>query len=421
MSERSKGALDPAKLKQTLHRLYSRETGQKHFPDDSFTRSRRGIHEFVDGEYVNTPFGDVFVAQVRYPRSYVHGRLPLKATQTITGEWLSRWGRFSTFKKFNFRKTVFVDTETSGLAGGGGTIAFLIGIGYYYRGLFRVEQFFADSFSREEGMLDLVADFVRPFDTLVTFNGKAFDIPLLETRYLLKRKQSPFSRMEHLDLLHLSRQLWNLSLDNCKLQTIERDILGFRRDHDLPGNEIPQVYFDYIRLGNPDPLFRVFQHNADDIASLSGVTYLLWQEMQEDKNPRDVLIEFSRSKILNRYGETGRAIKSLELLRVKQVSTKRKMFVLLQLSMIYKSSKNWEKAVSLWLEMVESSPFFLLLPYVELAKYFEHRSKEIERAREMVEKALARIPAHRFRDIEELQYRLNRIQKKLEKMEARKS
>jgi len=408
-------------LRESLQRLYSRETDRKHFPDDSITRSRRAMHEFVDGEYINTSFGDIFVAQVRYPREYRHGGLSLRSISQISDKWLSRWGKFSSPKKFNHRKTIFVDTETSGLAGGGGTIPFLIGIGYFYRGLFRVEQFFADSFSREEGMLDLVTDFVEPFDTVVTFNGKTFDLPLIETRYLLKRKQSPFSRMEHLDLLHPSRQLWNLSLDNCKLQTIERDILRFRRIHDLPGSEIPQAYFDYIRLGNPDPLYRVFQHNADDIASLSAVTYLLWQEMQDDSNGRDVLLEFSRGRILNRYGETERAIQSLESVRLKETSPKRKMVVLSQLSLIYKSLGYWEKAVSLWLEMVENTFLFFLLPYLELAKYFEHREKDFKRAKKIVEEALVKIPTHRSREVEELHYRLNRLQRKIDKMEDKNS
>jgi len=401
-------------IKESLQRLYSKDTEIKHFPDDSFTRSRRGMHEFVKGEYINTPFGDIFVAQIRHPREYTHGIIPLKATTDISDDWLSRWGRFSSPRKFNYRKTIFVDTETSGLAGGGGTIPFLIGIGYFYRGQFRVEQFFADSFSREEGMLDLVTEFVKPFDTLVTFNGKTFDIPLLETRYLLKRKQSPFSRMEHLDLLHPCRQLWNLMLDNCKLQTIERYMLGLHRSHDLPGHEIPQAYFDYIRFGDPDPLYRVFQHNADDIVSLSVVTYLLWRELQEDAGNRGPLLEFSRGRILRRYGETERAIQSLESVRLNETSPRRKMVILSQLSVIYKSQGRWEKAVSLWLEMVNSSILFHLLPYVELAKYYEHRTKDINRAKVMVEKALSRISPHRLREVEELHYRLNRLLRKME-------
>lgn len=408
-----------AGIKKTLERLYPTESEVKHFPDESITRTRRGMHEFVDGDYVNTPFGDIFVAQVRRPREYLHGTLPLRAMTRISDDWLSRWGKFSSPRKFDPRKTIFVDTETSGVSGGGGTIPFLIGIGYYYGGQFRVEQFFVDSHSREEGMLDLVAQFVTPFHTLVTFNGKTFDIPLLETRYLLKRKVSPFSRMEHLDLLHPSRQLWNLTLDNCRLQTIERDILGFHRDDDLPSHEIPQAYFDYVRWGKADPLYRVFGHNAHDIISLMAVTYLLWRGVREEGFDRDSLVEFSRGRILRRYGETERAIRSLEAARRRETSLQRKTVILSHLSMMYKSSGKWKEAESLWLEMIDSPVIFHLLPYVELAKYYEHRTKDLTRARRLAEGALSRIPAHRQGEIGELNYRLDRLRRRIEKAERR--
>ena len=402
-------------LRESLNRLYSRNSQIKHFPDDSFTRARRGMHEFVEGEYVNTSFGDIFVGKVRYPRDHVHGNRALLSIRDISDDWLSRWGKFSQRRKFDVSKTIFVDTETSGLAGAGGTIAFLIGIGYFYRNRFQIEQFFVDSHSREEGMLDLVADFVQPFDTLVTFNGKAFDIPLLETRYLLKRKQSPFNRMEHLDLLHPCRQLWNLTLDNCKLQTIEKEILHFYREDDLPGDEIPYAYFRYIRIGDPDPLYRVFQQNADDIATLAIVTYLLWYQTQGGDEHEDPTIEFSKGKIFDRYGENEKAIASLERALKKEASIQRQMTIKSQLSMIYKSRGDWRTAESLWLTMLGNSLPFLLLPYVELAKYYEHKLKDYFKAKEVVEMALSRISPHRVREISELQYRLARLMRKIEK------
>lgn len=407
-------------IKETLARLYSQESSTKHFADESVTRASRAIHEFVDGEYVNTPFGDIFVSRVRHSPDYIHGIIPLKDVTRISDNWLSRWGKFSSDRKFDFRKTVFVDTETSGVAGGGGTLPFLIGIGYFYRGRFHVEQFFADSHSREEGMLDLVAQFVKPFDTLVTFNGKAFDIPLLETRYLLKRKQNPFSTMEHLDLLHPSRQLWNLTLDNCKLQTIEYRLLDFRRENDLPGEEIPQAYFDYVRWGKADPLYRVFQHNADDITSLAAAMYLLWRTVQNEESDRDSRVEFSRGKILRRYGEMNRATRSLESARQQETSSRRRAIIMSFLSMVYKSEEKWDEAEALWLEMIETGSIFHLLPYVELAKYYEHRTKDLKKARKVAEDALSRIPSQRVEDIDGLKHRLNRLDRRISRAEEEK-
>ncbi|MFQ6673481.1 MAG: ribonuclease H-like domain-containing protein [Fidelibacterota bacterium] len=407
-------------MSDMLRRLYGEESSDKWFPDDSITRERRGMHEFVEGQYVNTPFGDIFVGQVRYPRDHAEGNVKLRALTAISDDWLSRWGHFSSPRAFDYRGTIFVDTETSGLAGAGGTIPFLIGIGYFYRNQFRVEQFFADSHSREEGMLDRVARFVDPFHTIVTFNGKAFDIPLLDTRYLLKHKESPFSRMDHLDLLHPSRQLWHLTLDNCRLQTLERQILNSHRQDDLPGAEIPQAYFNYIRFGDPDPLFRVFDHNAHDIASLVALTYVLWKETTNRRVSGDPVLDFSCGKILSRYGETERAIRCLESARMTERSPQRRATILSRLSLVYKSLGRWEKAESVWLEMAAGSTPFHLLPYVELAKYYEHRTKDLWRAREWVERAMSRLGPRRRQDVQELNHRLNRLRRRIEKTEGGK-
>ncbi len=404
-------------IKENLDRLYSRKQTIKQFPDDSMTRQFRGMHEFVEGEYVSTHFGDIFVGKVRYHKEDKHGKIPLLSIRDVSDDWMSRWGKFSRPKKFNYRKTIFVDTETSGLAGAGGTIAFLIGIGYFYRNEFRVEQFFADSHSREEGMLDLVADFVEPFDTLVTFNGKTFDIPLLETRYLLKRKQSTFITMDHLDLLHPSRQLWNLTLEDCKLQTIEKKLLKFQRVDDLPGSEVPEAYFRYIRYHDPDPLFKVFKHNADDIASLVVLTYLLWKQTNGIEETKDPSVAFSRGKIFRRYNQPEKAIGSMETAIQHESSSHRRMLIRSHLSMLYKSKRDWVNAVTVWKEMIDEAVPFYLLPYVELAKYYEHRIKDIPQAKLVAEMALERIPPHHTRGIDELHYRLDRLRRKSEQLD----
>ncbi|MDP6965828.1 MAG: ribonuclease H-like domain-containing protein [Candidatus Marinimicrobia bacterium] len=408
-------------LRDTLTRLYLRPgTNHKLHPDDSFSRARRAMHEFVNGEYVNTHFGDVFIAKVRYPKDSAHGNVPLLSLSEISDRWLSRWGKFPQPSRFDWRKTIFVDTETSGLAGGGGTIPFLIGIGYFYRNQFRIEQFFADSHAVEEGMLELVIEFVRPFDTVVTFNGKTFDIPLLETRYILKRKQSPFTVLNHLDLLHPSRQMWGLTLEDCKLQTLERKILGFRRDDDLPGEEVPYAYFNYIRRGNPDPLYKVFRHNADDIASLAAILFRLWEAIKASEDEQTPQIHFSRGKILNRLGEKRRAVESFKRAREGVLSSSGKLQVSSHLSMLHKSEGRWRDAEALWLEMIEEPAPFHLLPYVELAKYYEHKTKDMRRAKKIVESCLGRIPEHRMREIDELNNRLSRLVRKIEKRELLK-
>lgn len=402
-------------LKQRLKRLYGEPSPERGMPDDSLTRARRGMHHFVQGTYVPTAWGDIFVGQARPGKDHVFGKVRIGNVASVSDDWLSRWGYFPSPRTFDHTRTIFVDTETSGLAGAGGTLAFLIGIGYFYQGEFRIEQFFSDSHAREEGMLDLVADFVEPFHTVVTFNGKAFDLPLLETRYLLKRKKTPFSRMDHLDLLHPCRQLWQLSLDNCKLQTLERDLLGFKRTDDLPGQEIPQAYFKYVRWGDPDPLYRVFQHNADDITALAAVTYLLWAETRGDGTRGDPVLDFSRGKIYGRHGEIKLAIRALESAKDREPSSHRQAVITSQLTMLHKSLGHWKDAEELWTEMVDSAMPFRLLPFVELAKYYEHRTGELDKARDFVERALAEISPNRHEDLAALRHRLNRVNRKIER------
>ena len=163
----------------------------------------------------------------------------------------------------------FLDTETTGLAGGSGTIAFLIGVGRITPEGFRVRQFFLREHGEEASALEALAGHLRQFRVMVTYNGKAFDQPLLETRYRMARARTPFGGLSHLDLLFGARRLWKLRLESCRLVELERRILGVEREGDVPGAMIPQLYFESLRAGNADGLAPVFYHNALDILTLA--------------------------------------------------------------------------------------------------------------------------------------------------------
>src|SRR5579863_8294367 len=163
----------------------------------------------------------------------------------------------------------FLDTETTGLAGGSGTIAFLIGVGRITPEGFRVRQFFLREHGEEASALEALAGHLRQFRVMVTYNGKAFDQPLLETRYRMARARTPFGGLAHLDLLFGARRLWKLRLESCRLVELERRILGVEREGDVPGAMIPQLYFESLRAGNADGLAPVFYHNALDILTLA--------------------------------------------------------------------------------------------------------------------------------------------------------
>jgi hypothetical protein len=174
-------------------------------------------------------------------------------------------------------RAVFLDLETTGLAGGAGTYAFLVGCGWFEDGGFRVRQWVLTAFGAERALLDDVARCVAAGDGLVTYNGRTFDVPLLENRYALHRRPAPFDDLVHLDLLHPARRVWRpepsgAAAGGCRLTTLERTRCGFVRRGDVPGEEIPSRYFDFVRSGNAWLLADVLEHNRLDLLSLALLT-----------------------------------------------------------------------------------------------------------------------------------------------------
>jgi uncharacterized protein len=203
---------------------------------------------------------------------------------------------------------MFVDLETTGLAGGAGTYAFLVGCGWFDGGTFRIRQYLMANVAGERALLWSVGELARGCGTVVTYNGKTFDLPLIETRYLFHRMESPFTGMPHVDMLHPARRLWRPLGDvpqqtahqdgqmfetACRLTTLERTQCGFEREGDVPGWQIPDRYFSFVRSGDARPLEAVLEHNRLDILSLALVTAQTCQLLEEGpaaaRSPREAL------------------------------------------------------------------------------------------------------------------------------------
>lgn len=163
------------------------------------------------------------------------------------------------------------DTETTGLAGGTGTRAFMIGAADWIDGHFRIRQLTITSMAAEAAMLRRFAEWISDDTALVSYNGKCYDAPLLATRYRLARQPNPLTGLAHIDLLHPVRRHWKGQWENCRLATAERQLLGVVREDDLPGSEAPAAWLTYLRGGSAKNLRRVAQHNAQDLKSLAGV------------------------------------------------------------------------------------------------------------------------------------------------------
>ncbi|KAA2284110.1 ribonuclease H-like domain-containing protein [Arenimonas fontis] len=160
------------------------------------------------------------------------------------------------------------DTETTGLAGGTGTRAFMIGAADLADGRLRIRQLLITSIAAETAMLETFARWLRPDTVLVSFNGRSYDAPLLKTRYRLARLPCPITPLAHLDLLHPARRRWRDRWENCRLATLERQVLGLVREDDLPGSEAPRAWRDWLRGGSATDLSRVLRHNRTDVRSL---------------------------------------------------------------------------------------------------------------------------------------------------------
>ena len=351
-------------------------------------RAPGSVEHYIEGEVRRNDRGEYFLANQLLPFGRPYGKFCIG---DVAHADLSPLELF--LKGANIpppSSVVYLDTETTGLAGGTGTCAFLIGIGAADGPGFRVRQFFLRDFTEEKAALAALAEALEPYQLLVTFNGKTFDIPLLETRYTLARIRSPFSRLVHLDLLHPARRLWKLRLESCQLKNLERELLGIARDGDVPGSEIPQIYFDYLRTGSAKCLQPVFFHNALDIVTLAGLTVEVGRVVAAagDGAQSDGRDLFSLSRILESAGAAELAQAACLEALVRGLPASVEPQALWQLAAQHKRAHRYKEAVDLWMKIAGLESRFAIGACEELAIYYEHRVRDIARALEFTETAL---------------------------------
>jgi uncharacterized protein len=233
------------------------------------------------GREEETPFGPCYLIERRYPLDHQHGSRPLGALTKVAPDLLAALGGDPRLAALLHEQLVLLDTETTGLAGGTGTYVFLVGLGFLTTDAtgpaFVVRQYFLRQLREERALLHALGALLAQFGALVTFNGKSFDWPLLATRYTLARQAMPAAAWPHLDLLHPARRVWRHRLPSCSLSALEAAILGVQRASDVPSALIPDLYFRYLRDGDPQPLLPVLAHNEADIVSLAALLIHLGQ------------------------------------------------------------------------------------------------------------------------------------------------
>jgi len=238
----------------------------------------RDAAESLGGEWRDVGGHRYLIVDRTYSPGHVHGRRRLCDIAPEDGGWphLNLLAGVEAFPCDS--RLLFVDLETTGLAGGAGTYAFLVGCAWFDGPVFRVRQFFLASFAAERTLLEAVAELAATARAVVTYNGKTFDLPLIENRFLLHRKTTPFADLPHVDMLHPARRLWKSEEQeiegesSCKLTVLERTLCGHEREGDVPGFEIPARYFNFVRSGDARPLEPVLEHNRLDLLSLAFFT-----------------------------------------------------------------------------------------------------------------------------------------------------
>lgn len=388
------------------------------------TKSRYEIDSVVSGAFHPTPLGDVFVAEQIYTSEYRHGLSSLISSLPISV--ISQWARDTRISNIPLSKFAFLDTETSGLSGGTGTYAFLVGVARFVDGQFLLQQFFMRDPAEEPALLEGLANFLAPCTALVTFNGKAFDAPLLTTRYSMHRIPVPYKNYSHLDLLPLARRLWRDRLPSRALKYLEENILGLTRSaEEVPGYEIPWLYFDYLRTGDARPLEGVFYHNAMDVvamaALLSHMNNML--ETPYDGHVQHGLDFIALAKLFEDLGHWEEAARLFERGLESDPSADGEQsltesdfgLAVKRLSILQKKRGDANEAIRLWEAAAERGHLYA---FVELAKYYEHKSRDIKTALKWTRSAMKcaenmEMPAYmRKHWLDEIAHRLERLERK---------
>ena len=391
------------------------KVGPQDLPPPTLSQ-RYPIETVLPGRLLDTSAGQAYLVEQVFAADYQHGYETLLCEAPL--DTLSRWIGEERIPSLDRSEFAFIDTETSGLAGGTGTFAFLIGAGRFEGQTFHLTQFFMRDPTEEPALLSAFEAFLAPCKALVTFNGKAFDAPLVNTRFGMAGWRSPLSDLAHVDLLHLSRRLWRDRLPSRTLGNLEVQILRTTRTEDeVPGWMIPQLYFDYLRTGDARSMKSVFYHNAMDVVSLAALFKRISLILADPQHP--VLESSDRAalgRLFEELGETDQAIQLYEISLNSGLPEDLFWDTLQRLALVHKRRGAYEQALPLWEKAAKNRQVFAC---IELAKAYEHIFQDFPQALEWTRQGLDIVNAQDYPRHEqavwlpELEHRLERLLRKV--------
>jgi len=343
----------------------------------------------ASGTLQETPLGPAWVIEQHFPLYLGHGHGPLLDILSLDPADAARVAGRPQLAEAPVDRWLFLDTETTGLAGGAGTLVFLVGIGGIQTDHFVLKQFFLRSPVEEAGMLQAVGEDLGGALGLVTFNGGAFDLPLLETRFrLAHRREFRLTDRPHLDLLHPARRLWRRSLPDCSLSTLERSVLGVERTlADVPGAMIPELYLDYLRSGDPTAMEGVLYHNTQDILSLvrlaGEVVGRFTAAHPESLSGAEALGIAGWHRAAGRREAAAAAFQIAAASGDPQV----RLIAFREFSLELRRERRFEEALSFWRAWHALAPRDPQ-PCLELAKHYEWRAQDYTQASHWAQEAM---------------------------------
>jgi len=326
-----------------------------------------------------TPLGEIWVVDWEYEQGQLHGSYEIKK--------ISQMHDLLDIKldKFNPSTAMVIDTETTGLAGGTGTYAFIIGAGFWQGDKFIIRQYMMRDFNEEPAQLAALAEDFS--GSVISFNGKCFDLPLLLNRYRIHRFEPPFANAPHLDMLFPSRRIWKRNSPGFKLTQLEQQALGYARDGDVPSYLIPSIFFDYLQSRDETLLYPILNHNRDDVLSLYQLVVIasaiIGQCLDNNNNDDDLLL--SVAEIYFKQGKYEQTLKLIDNIKTRYACDKTTNQAAWLKALSFKKLGRWEKAVEVFLNLYGRQPE--IHTAIEIAKLYEHKLKNPRKSLEVIARA----------------------------------
>ncbi len=361
------------------------------------------VADVLGGRVVVNAFGRALVIDRRYESDRYHGQSRIGDCEVCDDQCLQLLDPGLPSPDGSGERTLFIDLETTGLSGGAGMVAFLVGCGWFDMGAFQVRQFLLTSYAAERALLSAVADCLDATSLLVSYNGKTFDVPVMETRWMFHRMPMPLESVRHFDMLHPARRLWRTrtaAMDDgeggCRLSTLERVLCDVTRVGDVPGLEIPARYFRFLRTGDARPLEPVLEHNRIDLVSLAAVTAHAVRLVQGGIDRcRDAAEGLALGKVFEKAGCIQRAMTCFERAaddHATHVDVRAE--AIYRLAVRLRRDRRFDEAAVQWRRLLDLKQgrfgrrSQLLAPLRQfateaLAIHHEHRERDYEGAREL--------------------------------------